>query len=416
VQIPGVPSQLLQALLEAADGQRLALVGGAVRDLLLHRLHCDPWRGLPDLDVVVEGRAEDLAARLQVPAVIRPHGSFGTVELEVQLSDPPGRWLLDLASARREAYPRPGENPLVQAGCLEDDLARRDFTVNAMALPLTDDPALIDPYGGQRDLEGRQLRFLHGRSVQDDPTRLLRAARYSARLGFELAPESRLQAVATLAAWPWSWQFGDDPRSAPPALSTRLRMELELLLDREPWPNALSALQRWQCLGLLDPQLQADRGWLRRLLWAQRFGVPRLLAFLAGAGDPVNLALRLQVPHRHMRLLKQLAVLRKRLAGPLPQSPSRWCAFLEAPGIGADTVALALVTGLGPRQPMLRWWLRWRHLQAPLTASALMEREGLKPGPELGVRLRQLRAERVDRECLRRDRTANSSSVSSFKS
>lgn len=402
IQLPGVPAQLLEALIAAAAGQRLALVGGAVRDLLLHRVHNDPWRGLPDLDLVVEGQAAALVERLQLPASARPHGAFGTVELEVHWPES-GPWLLDIASAREETYPQPAENPCVRLGRLDDDLARRDFSVNAMALLLARDGSgavLLDPHGGQADLAARQLRLLHPHSLQDDPTRLLRAARYSARLGFALAPESAQQAAATLAAWPWGWTPGDDPAQAPPALGTRLRMELELLLEREPWPQALAALQRWGGLALLDAQLQADRHWRRRLQWAQRLGLPLLVALVAGAADPLALAERLQLPHRQHRLLAQLLELRRRLAlaptGSQPQPPSGWCTLLEAPGLSPEAVALALAAGLSPRRPLLRWWARWRHIPPAISAAELMAREGLRPGPALGERLRQLRAERLD--------------------
>jgi poly(A) polymerase len=403
VEIPGVPPQLLEALIAAAAGQRLALVGGAVRDLLLHREHNDPWRGLPDLDLVVEGQAADLVERLELPAIARPHGAFGTVELELRLpgqkSDQPQIWLVDLASARQEVYPQSAENPTVQFARLDDDLARRDFTVNAMALVLAGDGSgwvLLDPYGGQADLARRQLRLLHPHSLRDDPTRLLRAARYSARLGFELAPESLQQAAATLEAWPWAWSTEDNPAKAPPALGTRLRMELELLLEREPWRQALAVLAAWGGLALLDSQLQADRHWRRRLEWAQRLGLPLLAALVAGAADPLALAERLQLPHRQHKLLAQFLELRQRLSEATPDSPSAWCALLEAPGLSPEAVALALASGIGPRGPLLHWWVRWRHVPAPLSAAELMAQEGLNPGPGLGERLRQLRAERLD--------------------
>ena len=89
-----------------------------------------------------------------------------------------------------------------------------------------------------RDLVSGQLRFLHGCSVQDDPTRVIRAARYAARLGFQLADESRAQILSTMDQWPWAWSQGDPPLAAPPALASRLRMELERLLEREPWSAA----------------------------------------------------------------------------------------------------------------------------------------------------------------------------------
>lgn len=412
---PGIPPDLMAQLLRAAGGDRLALVGGALRDWLLHRDHNDPWRGVPDLDLVVEpaGDPPNLPAAHRLARTLRQnlgaercvsyqeHAAYGTVELELQFA---GRaLLLDLASARRETYPKPGENPVVSFGRLEDDLARRDFTINAMALLLAGcgSGELRDPHGGQADLERRQLRFLHPHSIRDDPTRIVRGARYAARLGFRLAPDALEQLRAVLAAWPWAWRAGDPPCQAPPALGTRLRMELDLLLEREDWFRALSCLQNWGALTLLDPELQNDRHWHRRLRRAARLGLPRLAAFLAGAADPRALAERLQLPHHQHRLLASFLTLRQRLAKqPQPCDPAQWCAFLEAPGSSAEAVALALAAGIAPRRPLLRWWLRWRHLDAGLGAADLMDREGLKPGPLLGERLRALRRERLAGERL----------------
>ncbi|MFM8936870.1 MAG: CCA tRNA nucleotidyltransferase, partial [Vulcanococcus sp.] len=392
MQLPGVPPALLQRLVAAAEGRRLALVGGAVRDLLLHRLHNDPWRGLPDLDLVVEGNAAEIAANRPPAAVlatalrrelgsegvpvITEHGRFGTVAVELHLPEG-GVWLLDLASARQEHYPAPAQNPVVRLGRLEDDLARRDFSVNAIALLLAADGRgvhLLDPHGGQPDLQARRLRLLHAGSLTDDPTRLLRAARYAARLGFDLDAASLDQAQSTLAAWPWPWRPGDPPGQAPPALGTRLRMELELLLQREPWRPALTVLQAWGGLSLLDAALQGDATWRRRLVWGQRAQLPAMAVLLAGAAQPLAVAERLQLPHREHKLLAQGLALRQRLAAAsaLPQSPSAWCALLEAPGLSPEAVALALAAGLQPRGPLLRWFLHWRHVKAPLDAAALM--------------------------------------------
>ena len=405
MDVPGIPAPLPAALQAVAREQRLALVGGAVRDLLLHRVHNDPWRGVPDLDLVVEGRASDFVGRLEraLPAgalrAVREHGAYGTVEVELVIAGEPV--LLDVASARAETYPQPGENPVVSLGALADDLARRDFSINAMALDLASG-ALLDSHGGQGDLQRRQLRLLHAGSLRDDPTRLVRGARYAARLGFGLEPASAEQARATLAAWPWPWRLGDPPGQAPPALGTRLRMELELLLEREPWQQALAVLQRWGGLALLDGQLQADHGWLRRLRWAQRFGLPPLAALVAGSADPLALAERLQLPHRQHRLLAQLLELRRRLVEQ-PQLTSAtaraidWCTLLEAPGLAAETVALALCCGIGPRRPLLRWLLRWRSLKAPHSAADLIA-QGWRPGPELGAELRRLRSLRLAEE------------------
>ena len=435
-ELPGVPAELPALLQAAAGAQPLALVGGAVRDLLLHRVHNDPWRGLVDLDLVVEGSAHVFVERLQEELLAREaasgeahlvaaqeHGAYGTVELELRLAGQ--TVLLDVATARRETYLQLGENPAVAFGSLVDDLARRDFTINAMALllssispepgPVDSSEALLDPHSGQLDLEQRQLRLLHQGSVADDPTRLVRGARYAARLGFELAAASVEQARCTLVAWPWSWRHGDPPGLAPAALGTRLRMELELLLEREPWPQALAALQHWGGLKLLDAALQAEAAPVRdrRLRWAARLGIGRLTALLAGASDPLALAERLQLPHRQHKLLVQWLALRRRWLQLLEQPPglphdpvdaapttaAQWSLWLEAAGSSSEAVALELACGdLLPRRPLLRWWLRWRHLKAPLSAAQLIEAEGLRPGPVLGERLRQLRVQCLERE------------------
>ena len=129
MELPGVPSGVFEALKGAvreAEMSRLALVGGVVRDLLLHRRHGRPWTGVPDLDWVVEGEASRLAEVLmtrcgpQRVTAVQEHGAFGTVAL--QLDGVP----LDLATARQEHYPAPAQNPVVQAGTLTADLVRRD--------------------------------------------------------------------------------------------------------------------------------------------------------------------------------------------------------------------------------------------------------------------------------------------------
>ncbi|MFN9645515.1 MAG: CCA tRNA nucleotidyltransferase [Cyanobacteriota bacterium] len=456
MNLPGVPPIFWTVLREAAGEERIALVGGAVRDWLLHHHHRDPWRSLVDLDLVIAAEdtplppasgnpsgppgwpspawrlVERLSARAEGVTVraARPHGQYGTVEVEVELDLPlpaggaspaPVHLLLDVASARGEAYPVAAANPVVRFGALEDDLARRDLTINAMAIDLATS-VLLDPHGGAADLENRLLRFLHSGSLRDDPTRLLRAARYAARLGFALAPESQSQATRTLAAWPWPWRPGDPPALAPAALGTRLRRELELLLEHENRTLALAHLQGWGGLRLLDPALQADQRWSRRLHWARRFRIPLIVALIAAADHPLPLAERLQLPHRHHKQLSQFLALRRQLTQnpqvlapqaqaqlPPPASPPAewrgadspwlWCQRLEAPGLSPPAVALALACGIAPRRPLLRWLLRWRHLGPERTAAELIA-SGLRPGPALGEALRCSRRERLERERL----------------
>ncbi|GAI51444.1 unnamed protein product, partial [marine sediment metagenome] len=181
-----LPQQILKLVKDAGEkasklGQELYLVGGAVRDLFLGRANFD-------LDLVVEGDAIKLAQELAKDgqAKLTVHPRFGTAKLSYT------DFSLDLATARRETYSQPGALPTVQPGSLTDDLRRRDFSINAMALCLTPDRfgELVDLYHSKDDLDNGLIRILHPRSFIDDATRILRGLRYEQRLGFKLEPKT----------------------------------------------------------------------------------------------------------------------------------------------------------------------------------------------------------------------------------
>lgn len=232
---PGKPNEDLAAALESAypelatvreraGGEPVYLVGGAVRDLLL-------GRGRADLDLVVEGDAALMAARLGADPV--EHERFSTAKVDFDGHE------IDIATARTETYARPGALPDVEAASLAEDLARRDFTINAMAIPLAGEPELVDPHGGRDDLAAGLLRVLHPNSFVDDPTRALRGARYAARFGFGLEPVTEsLMAAADLST------VSED------------RVEAELLrLAGEP--EAVAALRLAQTWGLIETTTEA---------------------------------------------------------------------------------------------------------------------------------------------------------------
>ena len=154
------------------------LVGGTVRDILL---------GEPsfDVDIAVEGDAIAFARSLAeaLDGRVRAHDKFGTA---VVLYGDDER--VDVVTARTESYESPGALPTVAPGSIEDDLFRRDFTINAMAASLAGDDRgqLVDPFEGRADLEAGRIRVLHDRSFLDDPTRIFRAIRYENRYGFRM--------------------------------------------------------------------------------------------------------------------------------------------------------------------------------------------------------------------------------------
>jgi tRNA nucleotidyltransferase (CCA-adding enzyme) len=228
---------------EASElGQELYLVGGVVRDLFLGRANFD-------FDLVVEGDAIKLAQRLarDSQAKLTIHSRFGTAKL-----DYPG-FSLDLATARSETYSKPGALPAVKPGNLKDDLIRRDFSINAMALHLSPQHfgELIDLYHGKDDLEHRLIRILHPNSFIDDATRILRGLRYEQRLGFSLEPETEKLLRRDVAML--------DTIS-----SDRIRHELELILKEDKPERALRRAEGLGALSRLYPSLKGN-GWLAKM-------------------------------------------------------------------------------------------------------------------------------------------------------
>jgi tRNA nucleotidyltransferase (CCA-adding enzyme) len=216
--------------LAAESGLPAYLVGGPVRDALLGRSSLD-------LDVTVVGEAGRLAERVAAHfrGRLTHHERFGTAVVQM-----PG-WHVDVATARRESYPQPGALPVVTPAGLDEDLARRDFSYNALALRLDRDPGLLyDPLHGAADLQAGVTRGLHEATFRDDPTRVIRAARYAARLGCPVEPVTQ------------GWLDG---AVAGGALDTvtgqRLWGELSRLLTEATAAAALALLDHWGVLARL---------------------------------------------------------------------------------------------------------------------------------------------------------------------
>lgn len=252
-QIKNLPADVRGIIEQSAakaqgTGYRLYLVGGVVRDLLLGRPTCD-------IDLAVAGDAIALAEALDIPgARLVVHHAFGTATLSL-----PGLEL-DLTTVRSESYARPAILPTVAPGSLKDDLFRRDFTINAMAVSLNaaDYGTLFDYYGGQKDLKSGLIRVLHPQSFRDDPTRIWRAARYEQRLGFSIEPDTLALARRDLS------HLG--------ALSgDRAWYEMECVLGEAEPEQALMRLDALGALSLLPRPLRAD-GWLE-----QKFSQARLM-------------------------------------------------------------------------------------------------------------------------------------------
>jgi tRNA nucleotidyltransferase (CCA-adding enzyme) len=374
-------------------------VGGAVRDLMLGARNVD-------LDLAIEGDAREvareLARRLGGDAV--EHERFGTATVRA------GALAVDLATARRESYAQPGALPDVEPSSLDDDLARRDFTVNAMAASLDASRLgeLRDPHGGQKDLEGRVIRVLHPGSFVDDPTRLLRAVRYESRLGFRMDPETERLAREAIAA------------GAPSTVSgARIRDELLDLLGEIMRPAKApdraaadaGAIARMAELGLdraLSPALGDARPELvaAAVEAAARVGAQPRYAALAAlvSGDPDGLAG--WVEDLHLRAEDRDAVLHAARKGPqlvralaadLPDSALHALLHCELP----ETFALALALG-APEQPIARYQKHLGATRLEITGDDLRE-AGIGEGPAIGRALEETLRRKLDGEVAGRE-------------
>jgi tRNA nucleotidyltransferase (CCA-adding enzyme) len=225
------------AVSEPYDG--VYLVGGSVRDILL---------GEPnfDVDVVVEGDAIALANELakKLDGRVRAHRNFGTA---VVLYSQDGR--VDVVTARSESYHAPAVLPAVEPGTIDEDLHRRDFTINAMAVSLKGNErgALVDPFDGRADLEAGRIRILHDRSFVDDPTRILRAIRYEDRYGFRMDDDTVRLARECIA----TGHVGD-------LSGARLRDELIALLEEGDVSHAIPRLAELGAEKEIHPHVAAD--------------------------------------------------------------------------------------------------------------------------------------------------------------
>ena len=253
--------ELLAGLAEFSSRrkERVGLVGGPVRDLLL-------GKSLRELDLLVEGKAipfardfvrawRNLLPAFPVPAVGPEFASFGTIKLRFPEPLLEGLVEVDFASARKERYPRPGRAPEVKYPCsIEEDLSRRDFSVNALVYLLRpgEKLELLDQFSGQEDLRNAQLRVLHEQSFIDDPARMIRGLRFEVRFG--LGWESKTRTLFEEAR----------ERSLLQTLTPQRRFDELRKAFREP--DALTVLRRLAEERLLEqfhPQMQFDESALQ---------------------------------------------------------------------------------------------------------------------------------------------------------
>jgi tRNA nucleotidyltransferase (CCA-adding enzyme) len=385
VQTPN-PHQLLDLvralpagapLLAAVEGRPgVYLVGGAVRDLLRG--------GQPfDLDLVVEGDPAEVARRIGDRVVV--HDRFGTSTVAA------GGFSYDIGRARRETYSRPGALPDVTPAELETDLERRDFTVNTIALALGggEPGALVALPGALDDLDAEALRVLHDESFLDDPTRLLRLARYRGRLGFSIEPHTRELAAQAV-------RDGALETVSGPRIGNELRL---LARERDP-VRAFAALRELGLDRAIQPRFGLEDDALAR----------RALALLPSDARPDRLALAVaarEVPREELRaLLDRLgfeaedrrviltaATGAEELSAAL--AAARQPSEIAEVASSAPSEAVALAGALGAESQARKWLEQLRSMSLEIDGGDLLA-AGVPEGAAIGQALKAARAAKLD--------------------
>ena len=342
-----------QALTAAADGDdSVWLIGGAVRDLMLSTAP-------KELDVLVDGPIDGLLERLGGTA--ERFERFGTATVDVDGAR------IDLASARTESYEQPGALPSVIPASIDEDLQRRDFTINAIAIRLSDG-ALNAHETALEDLEARTMRVLHSSSFDDDPTRLWRCARYSSRLGFSVDPQT-----AALAA-----------RATPGAVSgERIGNELRLALFE---PSPTDVFERVEALnaGALVEGFITNPARLSAALELLGSAGRRDLLTLSACCEGVELDLLT----RWLDFLqftaneRDLVAIASRWVTAAPLRNAQTPAEIAAAAQGAPLEAVALGGGDNAR----RWIDELRFVELAISGDDLIT-AGVDPGPAVGAAL-----------------------------
>jgi len=371
--VPKELKQFLDPLLEKAylTQSPVYLIGGCVRDLLLKRESLD-------FDIVLEGTALPVAraAAKVYKAKLVSHPQFLTHTLEFKN----GRHL-DIATARTETYAEPAALPVVEPASLQEDLYRRDFSINAIALSLnhTDFGHVWDPFGGLDDLVGKKIRALHAQSFRDDPTRILRAARFAGRFGYDLEWRTRdwLTEAITL-------QF-------PARLSgARLREELiPLLMEKDPRP-AFRLLSDWGALTFLIPNLKWEKshdvlfGQVVKQASKEEALQVRLLALMHTI--PLTKAIgsleHLMFPQKMIEQIELALTLISRMKeGTLSAADMHKNAKRPlSPEVRAFITKAVKVKAISPKKDVFKDWQRF-HDSAPCLTGNDVRELGYKPGP-----------------------------------
>lgn len=383
--LPPAAARLVREIVRLAGdtGFNAYFVGGPIRDLLLER-------PTANADVTIEGDAIAIARQLKSRPNFRVvlHPSFGTAVITS------GDTVLDLVTARSETYDQPGALPAVTPGTIDDDIRRRDLTINAIALALNGprEGEIIDPLNGRADLEAGLIRALHRGSFQDDATRILRAARYEARFGFRIEPETE------------SW-IRRDARCLDTISGARIHHEFVRTFEEHQPERALIRLAELGALEAIHPALTFDEDRARAFADLRSLGRRGarpanwpLLAWDVTPGAVPALARRLALRKRQAEAVAaapRVRALERSLESELANS--RLVELLDPFPLPALWALAAATHSEAVRRRTVRYLRSLRRVRPALNGDDIIAL-GASEGPHVGHVLRRLKTAKLDGE------------------
>ena len=325
--------------------------------------------------------------------LIKEFNLYDTVELNIN------DLKIDIASARKEIYNAPGLNPNVTKTTIKEDLKRRDFSINAIAFEVSS-KKIYDLYEGISHIKTKQLQLLHENSIQDDPSRIIRCAKYASRLGFNISNNSLKQSQATIEKWPWEISKDHEKVIFPPAISIRIRMELSEICKHDSLTTIISTLNQWGIISILNKSIQVDNKFIRGLNWVKKLKGNYILFLLKNAKDLENTCQRFLLNSKEKKIIKDYLEIRKILEinkkKYLYYSPSSWTEFIEEKNINEETVKLIICDGGIFWRPFFRWLFIYRFIKSNKDGE-LLKQEGWKQGREIGKEIKRLRYLEIDK-------------------
>ena len=399
LNLPFNLNNIIRKFLDLNQESRVAIVGGYPRDLLIQEIHNEKKIHPIDLDFVIEGSALSLAKYIKQNiknvelCLIKEFDIYNTVEMNINNTK------VDIASAREEIYTSPGSNPQVKKSTIENDLKRRDFSINSIAFDFSNN-ALIDLYGGINHIKKKELHLLHVNSIRDDPSRLLRCAKYASRLGFNISNSSLDQAQKIISYWPWKTLNDKSVGKLPPGISIRLRMELFEIINKDNLGSVLSILNDWKVIQLLDNSLTINTKYLRGLSWIKRLEGNLILYLIKDSKSLDVTCQRFLINTKEKKILFDFLNLKKDLNSNkkefLNYSPSRWTNFIEEHHLDIETIKLIISEGGIFWKSFFRWLFIYRFIKSKKDGETL-KKEGWEPGREMGKEIKRLRYLEIDK-------------------